>query len=74
MHLTLVSELFSDLFIFVGDEAPWRASSVVEVETCAGQVAVRASGSFNIQTASGVVQGIGFRYCRLIQRTMSYDY
>jgi len=39
-----------------------------------GRVAVRASGSFNIQTASGVVQGISHRHCRLLQRNDGYGY
>ena len=32
-----------------------------------GRVAVRASGSFNIQTSTGLIQGISHRYCQLIQ-------
>ena len=39
-----------------------------------GRVAVRASGSFNIQTPSGVVQGISHRHCRVIQRADGYGY
>ncbi|MFN2381803.1 MAG: RNA-guided endonuclease IscB [Guyparkeria sp.] len=39
-----------------------------------GRVAVRASGRFNIQTASGVVQGIGHRHCTLTQRADGYGY
>ena len=39
-----------------------------------GRVAVRASGSFNVQTGSGVVQGISHRHCRLIQRGDGYGY
>jgi len=39
-----------------------------------GRVAVRASGSFNLQTAQGVVQGIGYRYCKVIQRADGYGY
>jgi 5-methylcytosine-specific restriction endonuclease McrA len=39
-----------------------------------GRVAVRASGSFNIQTAGGVVQGISWRHCTLLQRADGYDY
>lgn len=39
-----------------------------------GRVAVRASGSFNIQTGSGVVQGISHRHCRLLQRADGYGY
>lgn len=39
-----------------------------------GRVAVRATGSFNIQTPQGVVQGIGHRHCRVIQRGDGYGY
>ncbi|WP_081616243.1 RNA-guided endonuclease IscB [Verrucomicrobium sp. 3C] len=39
-----------------------------------GPVAVRKSGSFNIQTLHGVVQGIGHRNCALIQRADGYGY
>lgn len=39
-----------------------------------GRVAVRASGRFNIQTANGVVQGISYRHCTLIQRGDGYGY
>lgn len=37
-----------------------------------GRVAVRASGSFNIQTPQGVVQGVSHKHCRLIQRADGY--
>ena len=40
----------------------------------AGRVAVRKTGSFNIQTAQGVVQGICHKHCRLIQRNDGYGY
>ena len=40
----------------------------------AGRVAVRATGSFNIQTAQGVMQGISHRHCRVIQRADGYGY
>ena len=39
-----------------------------------GRVAVRATGSFNIQTPQGVVQGISHRHCRLVQRGDGYQY
>jgi 5-methylcytosine-specific restriction endonuclease McrA len=39
-----------------------------------GRVAVRARGSFNIQTASGTVSDINQKYCRLIQRADGYSY
>jgi hypothetical protein len=43
-----------------------------------GRVAIRASGSFNIQKHQGgkavVVQGISHRHCRVIQRGDGYGY
>ena len=39
-----------------------------------GRVAVRSSGSFNITTANGVVQGIAHRFCRKIQSADGYHY
>lgn len=39
-----------------------------------GRVAVRTTGSFNIQTMQGVVQGISHRYCKVIQRADGYGY
>ena len=39
-----------------------------------GRVAVRATGSFNIQTGTEVVQGISHRYCRVLQRADGYGY
>ncbi len=39
-----------------------------------GRVAIRKTGSFNIQTAAGVVQGIGHKHCRLVQRADGYGY
>jgi hypothetical protein len=39
-----------------------------------GRVAIRASGSFNIQSATGLVQGIHHRFCKLAQRADGYGY
>lgn len=39
-----------------------------------GRVAIRASGSFNIQTSQGVVQGIAHRHCKVTQRNDGYGY
>lgn len=39
-----------------------------------GRVAVRATGSFNIQKIDVVVQGISYKYCRVIQRGDGYSY
>lgn len=37
-----------------------------------GRVAVRASGNFNIQKRTETVQGVSWRYCKLIQRDGGY--
>jgi 5-methylcytosine-specific restriction endonuclease McrA len=39
-----------------------------------GRVAIRVGGSFNIQTSRGTIEGIGYKYCRLIQRADGYNY
>lgn len=39
-----------------------------------GRVAVRSSGSFNISTAQGLVQGISHNYCSIIHRKDGYCY
>ena len=35
---------------------------------------MRATGSFNIQTAQGLVQGISHRFCKIIQHADGYGY
>nr|WP_298059999.1 RNA-guided endonuclease IscB [uncultured Halomonas sp.] len=42
--------------------------------TYTGRVAIRKTGSFNIQTEHGAVQGISHKYCTLIQRGDGYGY
>ncbi|WP_231551128.1 RNA-guided endonuclease IscB, partial [Acidithiobacillus ferrivorans] len=39
-----------------------------------GRVAIRASGSFNIQTGNGLAQHIHHRFCTLVQRGDGYGY
>lgn len=39
-----------------------------------GRVAIRATGSFNIQTGTEVVQGISHKYCQRLQRADGYGY
>jgi hypothetical protein len=39
-----------------------------------GRVAVRVSGSFNVQTLTGVAQGIHVRHCTLVHRSDGYSY
>ncbi|MFN2381334.1 MAG: RNA-guided endonuclease IscB [Guyparkeria sp.] len=57
-----------------GDHVRADVTTGKKTGTHVGRVAVRASGSFNIQTASGVVQGIGHRHCTLTQRADGYGY
>ena len=42
--------------------------------TYQGRVAVRETGNFNISTKNGVIQGISYRYCRLLQKNDGYQY
>jgi len=42
--------------------------------TWLGRVAIRKTGSFNIQTSSGGVQGISHRHCQLTQKADGYGY
>lgn len=39
-----------------------------------GRVIVRAKGSFDLQTAHGRVQGIGYKYCQVVQHKEGYYY
>jgi 5-methylcytosine-specific restriction endonuclease McrA len=39
-----------------------------------GRVAIRTTGSFNVQTPDGTVQGVSHRHCRLLQRSDGYGY
>lgn len=39
-----------------------------------GRVIVRSNGGFNIETNEETTQGIGYKYCRLIQRGDGYSY
>jgi hypothetical protein len=39
-----------------------------------GRVSVRTSGSFDITTENGKVQGISYRHCRLLQHMDGYQY
>jgi hypothetical protein len=39
-----------------------------------GRVAVSTSGSFNISTISGLIQGISYKYCKSIHKKDGYEY
>ena len=61
-----------------GDMVRADVPSGVKAGIHTGRVAVRASGSFNIQShqdgKSVVVQGISYKHCRVIQRGDGYGY
>jgi 5-methylcytosine-specific restriction endonuclease McrA len=38
-----------------------------------GKVAIRSSGSFNVATAQGTIQGISYRHCRTLRRADGYS-
>jgi 5-methylcytosine-specific restriction endonuclease McrA len=57
-----------------GDHVQAEVPSGRKAGTHRGRVAVRATGSFNIQTYGQVVQGVAHRYCRVLQRADGYGY
>jgi hypothetical protein len=46
----------------------------VKAGTYVGRLAVRATGSCNIRTSAGTLQGIHIRYCRPLHRGDGYTY
>jgi energy-coupling factor transporter ATP-binding protein EcfA2 len=57
-----------------GDRVRADVSKGKKAGTYLGRVAVRASGSFNVQTPTGVVQGINARHCTILHRADGYKY
>jgi hypothetical protein len=57
-----------------GDIVRTVVSSGVKMGTYVGKVAVRATGSFNLKTASQLVQGISHRFCTMLHRCDGYVY
>ena len=49
-------------------------ASSVKAGVYVGRIAVRASGSCNITTATGTVQGVHIRYCHPLHRSDGYRY
>jgi len=45
-----------------------------KIGTHVGRVAVRTTGSFNISTALGLIQGISHKYCKTIHKKDGYGY
>ena len=57
-----------------GDLVKAVVSTGKKAGTHMGRVAVRASGSFNIQTENGTIQGINWRHFRQVMRDDGYTY
>jgi 5-methylcytosine-specific restriction endonuclease McrA len=57
-----------------GDLVRATVTAGKKMGTYVGRVAVRASGSFNIQMGKEVVQGVSYRYCTMVQRADGYGY
>ncbi|CAC5343263.1 MULTISPECIES: RNA-guided endonuclease IscB [Planktothrix] len=45
-----------------------------KIGTYIGRIAVRSTGSFNVSTSPGLIQGINYKYCRKIHRKDGYFY
>lgn len=57
-----------------GDMVKAVVTSGTKIGTYVGRVAVRTTGSFNISTAAGTIQGISHKYCKAIHRKDGYGY
>jgi 5-methylcytosine-specific restriction endonuclease McrA len=45
-----------------------------KIGTYVGRIATRATGSFNISTSDGLIQGISHKYCKAIHKKDGYGY
>ena len=57
-----------------GDIVKAFVTSGKKIGVYTGRVAVRSSGSFNISTAKGLIQGISHKYCKSIHKKDGYSY
>ncbi|MDF5716843.1 MAG: RNA-guided endonuclease IscB [Rhizonema sp. NSF051] len=57
-----------------GDIVKAVVTSGKKVGLYTGRIATRASGSFNISTKNGLVEGISHRFCKAIHRKDGYGY
>ena len=57
-----------------GDIVKAVVTSGKKIGTYTGRVALRSTGSFNISTTNGLIQGIGYKYCRQIHQKDGYGY
>ncbi len=57
-----------------GDIAKAIVPAGKKAGTYVGRVAVRTTGSFNLTTKHGTVQGISYKYCQSLHRVDGYSY
>ena len=57
-----------------GDTVKAIVTKGKKIGTYVGRIAVRSSGSFNISTPNGLVQGISHRYCSTVHAKDGYSY
>ncbi len=57
-----------------GDIVRAVVTSGAKIGTYVGRVAVRATGSFNITTKQGIIQGISYRACTVLHKCDGYSY
>jgi hypothetical protein len=57
-----------------GDMVRAIVTTGTKAGTYVGRVAVRSSGSFNLTTAAGMIQGLHYRFFRAIHRGDGYSY
>ncbi len=57
-----------------GDIVKAIVTSGKKIGTYTGRVAVRSTGSFNISTTNGLVQGISYKHCQQIHQKDGYGY
>jgi 5-methylcytosine-specific restriction endonuclease McrA len=57
-----------------GDIVKAIVTSGKKIGTYIGRLAVRSSGSFNISTHAGLVQGISHKYCQIVHAKDGYNY
>lgn len=57
-----------------GDIVKASVTKGKKVGVYVGRVAVRSTGSFNIQTSEKLIQGISFKYCNTIHKKDGYQY
>jgi 5-methylcytosine-specific restriction endonuclease McrA len=63
------------IFAFkTGDIVNSKVISGKKIGNYFGRLAVRASGFFNIKTLGGMIQGISYKFCRLVHHADGYNY